>query len=123
MHVSLCSRRDQFERGQTHDRLWNAAQLEMVHMGKMNGFMRCGRKDIDQLFDHVFEAVFGFGVGIRVWDICLGIASGWAGAPPYAAKLCPTLLGKSAADAPLLLSIPHPFPINSWLTACTGRRR
>ena len=21
--------------------LWNAAQLEMVHMGKMHGFMRC----------------------------------------------------------------------------------
>eukprot|EP00982_Pelagococcus_subviridis_P017214 31524-Pelagococcus_subviridis.AAC.3 len=31
---------DQFEHGQTHDDLWNAAQLEMVHGGKMHGFMR-----------------------------------------------------------------------------------
>ena len=32
--------REQWERGQTHDKLWNAAQLEMVHAGKMHGFMR-----------------------------------------------------------------------------------
>lgn len=32
--------REQFEKGQTHDKLWNAAQLEMVHSGKMHGFMR-----------------------------------------------------------------------------------
>ncbi|KAK9820163.1 hypothetical protein WJX72_006950 [[Myrmecia] bisecta] len=32
--------REQFERGQTYDELWNAAQLEMVHTGKMHGFMR-----------------------------------------------------------------------------------
>ncbi|PRW61487.1 CPD photolyase isoform B [Chlorella sorokiniana] len=32
--------KEQFERGQTHDKLWNAAQLEMVHSGKMHGFMR-----------------------------------------------------------------------------------
>lgn len=32
--------RDQLERGQTHDELWNAAQMEMVHRGKMHGFMR-----------------------------------------------------------------------------------
>ena len=30
----------QFENGETHDDLWNAAQLEMVHGGKMHGFMR-----------------------------------------------------------------------------------
>uniref|UniRef100_A0A7S0SHQ2 Deoxyribodipyrimidine photo-lyase n=1 Tax=Mantoniella antarctica TaxID=81844 RepID=A0A7S0SHQ2_9CHLO len=30
----------QLEAGKTHDRLWNAAQLEMVHGGKMHGFMR-----------------------------------------------------------------------------------
>jgi len=29
-----------FEHGNTHDPLWNAAQLEMVHLGKMHGFMR-----------------------------------------------------------------------------------
>jgi deoxyribodipyrimidine photo-lyase len=29
-----------FERGQTHDELWNAAQMEMVHRGKMHGYMR-----------------------------------------------------------------------------------
>jgi deoxyribodipyrimidine photolyase len=28
------------ESGSTHDELWNAAQLEMVHAGKMHGFMR-----------------------------------------------------------------------------------
>ncbi|GBF93049.1 CPD photolyase [Raphidocelis subcapitata] len=32
--------RDQLEKGQTHDELWNAAQWEMVHSGKMHGFMR-----------------------------------------------------------------------------------
>eukprot|EP00884_Botryococcus_braunii_P017486 jgi/Botrbrau1/4420/Bobra.0348s0010.1 len=32
--------REQFEKGMTHDELWNAAQLEMVHSGKMHGFMR-----------------------------------------------------------------------------------
>jgi len=31
---------EQFEKGQTHDPLWNAAQLEMVAMGKMHGYMR-----------------------------------------------------------------------------------
>jgi deoxyribodipyrimidine photo-lyase len=30
----------QFEQAQTHDNLWNAAQLEMVQTGKMHGFMR-----------------------------------------------------------------------------------
>jgi len=32
--------RDQFENGQTHDDLWNAAQMEMVKRGKMHGYMR-----------------------------------------------------------------------------------
>eukprot|EP00271_Cylindrocystis_brebissonii_P020399 TRINITY_DN6735_c0_g2_i1.p1 TRINITY_DN6735_c0_g2~~TRINITY_DN6735_c0_g2_i1.p1 ORF type:complete len:573 (-),score=116.16 TRINITY_DN6735_c0_g2_i1:73-1791(-) len=31
---------EQLEKGKTYDELWNAAQLEMVHMGKMHGFMR-----------------------------------------------------------------------------------
>ena len=31
---------DQFEHSLTHDRLWNAAQLEMVVSGKMHGYMR-----------------------------------------------------------------------------------
>jgi deoxyribodipyrimidine photo-lyase len=30
----------QLEEGRTHEDLWNAAQLEMVHTGKMHGFMR-----------------------------------------------------------------------------------
>ena len=30
----------QFEVGETHDELWNAAQLQMVTTGKMHGFMR-----------------------------------------------------------------------------------
>jgi len=30
----------QFESGQTHDELWNAAQMEMVKRGKMHGYMR-----------------------------------------------------------------------------------
>ncbi|GFR43830.1 hypothetical protein Agub_g4951, partial [Astrephomene gubernaculifera] len=33
-------RREQLEAGRTHDELWNACQLEMVHRGKMHGFMR-----------------------------------------------------------------------------------
>lgn len=32
--------RDQFEMAETHDPLWNAAQMEMVKMGKMHGYMR-----------------------------------------------------------------------------------
>ncbi len=32
--------RAHFERGTTHDPLWNAAQMEMVRTGKMHGFMR-----------------------------------------------------------------------------------
>ena len=31
---------EQFENAQTHDDLWNAAQVEMVTTGKMHGFMR-----------------------------------------------------------------------------------
>ncbi|XP_061493559.1 deoxyribodipyrimidine photo-lyase-like isoform X1 [Rhineura floridana] len=30
----------QLEEGKTHDPLWNAAQLQMVHEGKMHGFLR-----------------------------------------------------------------------------------
>lgn len=32
--------RDVFEQSKTHDRLWNAAQTQMVQSGKMHGFMR-----------------------------------------------------------------------------------
>ena len=32
--------KEQFESGQTHDPLWNAAQAEMVNKGKMHGYMR-----------------------------------------------------------------------------------
>lgn len=32
--------RMQFEKGLTHDALWNAAQMEMVKTGKMHGYMR-----------------------------------------------------------------------------------
>ncbi len=32
--------RDQFENAETHDDLWNAAQMEMVKKGKMHGYMR-----------------------------------------------------------------------------------
>ena len=32
--------RDQLEKAETHDELWNAAQNEMVYHGKMHGFMR-----------------------------------------------------------------------------------
>ncbi|MBN2178675.1 MAG: deoxyribodipyrimidine photo-lyase [Deltaproteobacteria bacterium] len=31
---------EQFERAETHDELWNAAQMEMVKKGKMHGYMR-----------------------------------------------------------------------------------
>lgn len=30
----------QFEKGETHDELWNAAQMQMVATGKMHGYMR-----------------------------------------------------------------------------------
>jgi deoxyribodipyrimidine photo-lyase len=31
---------EQFEKGETHDELWNAAQMQMVTKGKMHGYMR-----------------------------------------------------------------------------------
>lgn len=31
---------EEFEKGETHDDLWNAAQLQMVKTGKMHGYMR-----------------------------------------------------------------------------------
>lgn len=31
---------EQLEAGKTQDELWNASQLELVHIGKMHGFMR-----------------------------------------------------------------------------------
>jgi deoxyribodipyrimidine photo-lyase len=31
---------EEFEKAQTHDQLWNAAQKEMVYTGKMHGYMR-----------------------------------------------------------------------------------
>lgn len=32
--------RDELEQAQTHDELWNACQMEMVHTGRMHGYMR-----------------------------------------------------------------------------------
>jgi deoxyribodipyrimidine photo-lyase len=32
--------RDELEQGNTHDELWNAAQKEMVYLGKLHGYMR-----------------------------------------------------------------------------------
>lgn len=39
----------ELENGKTHDPYWNAAQLEMVHLGKMQGYMRMywGKKIIE----------------------------------------------------------------------------
>jgi deoxyribodipyrimidine photo-lyase len=31
---------EQFERGETHDELWNACQLQMIQTGKMHGYLR-----------------------------------------------------------------------------------
>ena len=40
---------EELESGKTHDPYWNAAQLEMVHLGKMQGYMRMywGKKIIE----------------------------------------------------------------------------
>ncbi|AAR36222.1 deoxyribodipyrimidine photo-lyase [Geobacter sulfurreducens] len=35
-----CYEHDVLEQGQTHDSLWNAAQLEMVRWGRMHGYLR-----------------------------------------------------------------------------------
>ncbi len=35
-----CYSRDEFEQGRTHDKIWNAAQQQMVRRGKMHGYMR-----------------------------------------------------------------------------------
>ncbi len=39
-HCVIDPGREQLEAGKTYDELWNAAQLEMVRLGKMHGFMR-----------------------------------------------------------------------------------
>ena len=39
-HCVVAPNREQLEAGKTYDELWNAAQLEMVRLGKMHGFMR-----------------------------------------------------------------------------------
>lgn len=31
---------EEFERGETHDDLWNAAELQLIQTGKMHGFLR-----------------------------------------------------------------------------------
>lgn len=31
---------EQFERGATHEALWNAGQMELIHRGKLGGWMR-----------------------------------------------------------------------------------
>jgi len=40
---------DEFEQAKTHDPYWNAAQLEMMHTGKMHGYMRMywGKKIVE----------------------------------------------------------------------------
>lgn len=38
--ASCLGARYEQEGGKTHDELWNAAQLEMVHLGSMHGFLR-----------------------------------------------------------------------------------
>jgi deoxyribodipyrimidine photo-lyase len=40
VRTSIPEFRDQLEKSETHDDLWNAAQKEMVHLGKMHGFLR-----------------------------------------------------------------------------------
>lgn len=39
-HRTFIYRSDQFEHAQTHDHVWNAAQREMLHTGKMHGYLR-----------------------------------------------------------------------------------
>lgn len=47
------------ENGETHDKYWNAAQLQMVKMGKMHGYMRMywGKKVIEwtRTFEEAYE--------------------------------------------------------------------
>jgi hypothetical protein len=40
MGCSLTSYRDELEQSKTHDDLWNAAQKELVYLGKLHGYMR-----------------------------------------------------------------------------------
>ena len=60
--LSLNTLREQFEKAETHDELWNAGQMEMRHLGKMHGFMRMywAKKVIDVLFlEGVADCCFG----------------------------------------------------------------
>jgi deoxyribodipyrimidine photo-lyase len=52
--------REQLEEGRTHDDYWNAAQLELVHLGKMHGYMRMywAKKVIE--WTNSFEEAFDF---------------------------------------------------------------
>ena len=52
--------REQFEKAETDDDLWNAAQMEMVHLGKMHGFMRM----------YWAKKVSHLGMLLNIYDAC-----------------------------------------------------
>lgn len=56
---------EELDQGRTHDNLWNAAQLQMVHDGKMHGFLRYGNPRLSHLASWSLQNVLGeedFGV-------------------------------------------------------------
>lgn len=56
---------DQFERAETHDPLWNAAQLEMVHTGRMHNYLRMywAKKILEWTPDA--ESAFGIAIALN----------------------------------------------------------
>ncbi|KAK2979666.1 hypothetical protein RJ640_027246 [Escallonia rubra] len=65
--------KEQLEKAQTADPLWNASQLEMVHYGKMHGFMR--QYEIDGRDPNGY-------VGC-MWSICGVHDQGWQERPVF----------------------------------------
>ena len=78
----LAPRSEQFERGATHDKLWNAAQLEMVASGKMHGFMRMywAKKilEVRQIAVLCCAVLCWVGLCCAVRSMLLGLVMCWA---------------------------------------------
>jgi hypothetical protein len=114
----------QLEAGSTHDRLWNAAQLEMVHTGKMHGFMRmcvCAALRCAALRAHVCVRA------LRMWKQLLTLC----GMPPPA-DAAPQVLGQEGtrpqphthtSNPPCLPAFhPHHYPLHPHTRIHTSTR-
>lgn len=71
--------RAQLEAAKTHDALWNAAQLQLVHVGKMHGFMRCAAPPPHQTGARPAHASFPNFLMRVCLAACIGARRSWSG--------------------------------------------